>query len=264
VSGTAPPGRTGFADHFSRDSASYAAFRPRYPAELFTFIAGLPASRGLAWDVGTGSGQAVSMLARYFDRVAASDASVAQLRARTRAQGVYYLAERGEASAIAGGRVDLVTVAQAYHWLDHQAFHAEVDRVIAPGGALAVWCYGKLDATPDIEAALTAFYDGTVGPYWPAERAHVERAYRHFEIPIDEVPAPRISIDAQFTLAQLLGYVSSWSAVGRFIKANGHDPVPELGRVLGSLWGNPDTPRRMVWPISVRAGRWRGAGARGR
>jgi SAM-dependent methyltransferase len=181
VSGTVPPGRTGFADHFSRDSASYAAFRPRYPAELFTFIAGLPASRGLAWDVGTGSGQAASMLAGHFDRVAASDASVAQLRVRARVQGVHYLAERGEASAIAGGRVDLVTVAQAYHWLDHRAFHVEVDRVIAPGGALAVWCYGK------------------------------------------------------------------------------HDPVPELGRVLASLWGNPDTPKRMVWPVSVRAGRWLGA-----
>jgi len=259
VSGTAPPGRTGFADHFSRDSASYAAFRPRYPAELFTFIAGLPAGRGLAWDVGTGSGQAASMLAPHFERVAASDASVAQLRVRTRVQGVHYLAERGEASAVAGGRVDLVSVAQAYHWLDHQAFHAEVDRVIAPGGALAVWCYGKLDATPDIEAGLTAFYDGTVGPYWPAERVHVERAYRHFEIPIDEVPGPPISIDAELTLAQLLGYVSSWSAVGRFIKAKGYDPVPELGRVLASLWGNPDTPKRMVWPVSVRAGRWLGA-----
>ena len=264
MSGTAHPGRTGFADHFSRDSASYAAFRPRYPAELFTFIAGLPSSRRLAWDVGTGSGQAASMLAGHFDRVAASDASVAQLRVRTLVPGVHYLAERGEASAIAGGRVDLVTVAQAYHWLDHQAFHAEVDRVLAPGGALAVWCYGKLDATPDIEGALAEFYDGTVGPYWPAERVHVERAYRHFEIPIDEVPAPTISIDAELTLAQLLGYVSSWSAVGRFIKANGYDPVPELGRVLGSVWGNPDTPKRMVWPVSVRAGRWLGVGGRGR
>lgn len=264
MSGAAPADRAGFADHFSRDSASYAAFRPRYPAELFTFIAGLPASHGLAWDVGTGSGQAASMLTPHFERVAASDASVAQLRARTRARGVHYLAERGEASAIAGGRVDLVTVAQAYHWLDHPAFHAEVDRVIAPGGALAVWCYGRFEATPDIEAALAEFYDGTVGPYWPDERVHVERAYRHFEVPIDEVPAPSISIEAQFTMAQLLGYVSSWSAVGRFIKANGHDPVPELGGVLRPLWGDPDIPKRLVWPLSVRAGRWSGAGARGR
>jgi SAM-dependent methyltransferase len=262
VSGTASAGRAGFADHFSRDSASYAAFRPRYPPDLFAFVAGLPASRRLAWDVGTGSGQAASMLAPHFGRVVASDASIAQLRARTTAGGVHYLAERGEASAMAGKRVDLVTVAQAYHWLDHSAFHAEVDRVIAPGGALAVWCYGRLDATPDIEDALAAFYDGTIGPYWPAERMHVEKAYRHFEIPIEEVPAPSLSIEAHFTLAQLLGYVSSWSAVGQFIKAKGFDPVPELGRALGSLWGTPETPKRIVWPIAMRGGRWRGAGAR--
>jgi SAM-dependent methyltransferase len=264
VSGTAPPGRTGFADHFSRDPASYAAFRPRYPPELFGFIAGLPARRGLAWDVGTGSGQAATMLAAHFDRVSASDASVAQLRARTRAPGVSYLAERAESSAIAAGRVDMVTVAQAYHWLDHRAFHDEVDRVLAPGGAFAVWCYGKLTATPDLEATLAAFYDGTVGPFWPPERSHVERAYRHFEIPIDEVPDPGFRIEADFTLEQLLGYAGSWSAVGQFIKANGYDPLPELARELTSLWGNPRTPKRMVWPMAVRAGRWRGPGARGR
>jgi len=263
VSRTASAGRSGFADHFSRDPASYAAFRPRYPAELFSFIAGLPAGRALAWDVGTGSGQAAAMLAAHFGRVAASDASMAQLRVRTRAPGVHYLAEQAESSALAAGRVDLVTVAQAYHWLDHQGFHAEVDRVVAPGGALAVWCYGKLEATPEIEGALAAFYDGTVGSYWPAERVHVERAYRHFEIPIDEVPAPRISIEAHLTLAQLLGYVGSWSAVGRFIAANGFNPVLELSQTLGSLWGDPDSTQRMSWPISLRAGRWQGAGGRG-
>lgn len=256
--------RPAFMDHFSRDSASYAAFRPRYPASLFGWLAGLPAARRQAWDVATGSGQAATMLAPHFERVVASDASREQVRYRTRTSGVHYLAERGEHSAMAGGRIDLVTVAQAYHWLDHPKFHAEVDRVIAPGGAFAVWCYGKLDATPDIEAALAAFYDGTVGPYWPAERVHVERAYRDFEIPIAEVEAPAVSIRAEFTLAQLLGYVRSWSAVGRYIKTKGHDPLPEFSAVLGSLWGDPARPKPMVWPIAVRAGRWLGSRGRSR
>jgi SAM-dependent methyltransferase len=262
VSGAAPPGRAGFADHFSRDSASYAAFRPRYPAELISFVAGIPVSHGAAWDVGTGSGQAASLLVSHFALVAASDASVAQLRARTRTEGVRYLAERAENSAIAGGCVDLVTVAQAYHWLDHEAFHTEVDRVIAPGGALAVWCYGRLHASPEIEAALMTFYDGTIGPFWPPERADVERGYRHYQIPIDEVTAPSLSIEARLTLQELLGYVRSWSAVGRFMQSRGVDPVPELERALLPLWGNPDTARRVVWPISVRAGRWRKQGNR--
>ncbi len=252
----------GFADYFSRDSAAYAAFRPRYPAALFEWLARLSSARRLAWDVATGSGQAATMLAPHFARVIASDASIMQLRARTRAPGVHYLAEHCELSALAGRSADLVTVAQAYHWFDHPRFHAEVDRILVPGGAFAAWCYGAPSAEPGIDEALARFYDGTVGAYWPKERVHVERGYRHFEIPIAEVAAPPLQIEADFTLAQLLGYVRTWSAVGRYMKANGHDPVPAFGEELAALWGTPARARRIVWPVSVRAGRWLGSGAR--
>ena len=261
MSGAAPtPSR--FADHFSRDSAAYAEFRPRYPAALFDWLARLPPARRLVWDVATGSGQSAMMLAPHFARVVASDASVAQLRSRSRRSGVHYLAEQAEMSAVAPRRADLVTVAQAYHWLDHPRFHVEVDRVLVPGGVFAVWCYGTLTAGPQIDESMGRFYDGTVGAYWPPERVHVEKGYRHFEIPIAEVAAPPMSIEADFTLPQLLGYVRTWSAVGRYLKAKGHDPVPAFGEELARLWGDPARPRRLVWPISLRAGRWLGAGAR--
>jgi SAM-dependent methyltransferase len=258
VSGAAA---TGFADHFSRDSASYAAFRPRYPAALFEWLATLPATRRIVWDVATGSGQAATMLVPHFERVLASDASPAQLRARSPVPGVHYFADRSEAGAVATGRVDLVTVAQAYHWFDHPRFHAEVDRVLVPGGAFAAWCYGSLVVGPDIEEAFARFYDGTVGAYWPPERIHVERGYRHFPIPIAEVAAPPMRIVTALSLAQLLGYVRTWSAVGRYMKANGHDPVPTFGEELRALWGDPARPKEMFWPISVRAGRWLGSGS---
>ncbi len=252
----------GFADHFSRDSASYAEFRPRYPAALFDWLARLPSGRRLVWDVATGSGQAASMLAPHFDRVIASDVSIAQLRSRSRATGVHYLAEQGEISALMDQCADLVTVAQAYHWLDHPRFHVEVDRVLVPGGAFAVWCYGLLRVDPALDTAMAHFYEGTMGPYWPKQRIHVEQGYRHLEIPIAEVAAPPLSIEAEFTLPRLLGYVSTWSAVGRYIKVNGHDPLPAFGEQLASLWGDPSRSRKISWPISIRAGRWLGPGAR--
>lgn len=258
----AAPNPPGFADHFSRDSASYAEFRPRYPAALFEWLAQRPSARRLVWDVGTGSGQAAAMLAPHFERVVASDASVAQLRARARLSGVHYLADRGECSAVGTRRADLVTVAQAYHWLNRPQFHAEVDRVLVPGGALAVWCYGGLSTGQEIDASVSRFYHDTVGAYWTPERVHVERGYRQFEIPIAEVAAPPLCIKADFTLAHLLGYIRTWSAVGRYLKVNGHDPVPALGEELTALWGDPARPRRVVWPISVRAGRWLGSGFR--
>ena len=68
-----------FADHFSRQSRQYTQFRPRYPAELFAYLATLPARGELAWDCGTGNGQAAVDLAAHFARVVATDASANQL-----------------------------------------------------------------------------------------------------------------------------------------------------------------------------------------
>ena len=68
-----------FADHFSRVATDYASYRPRYPEALFTWLAGLPARRELAWDCGAGSGQATIGLLPYFTRIVATDASAALL-----------------------------------------------------------------------------------------------------------------------------------------------------------------------------------------
>jgi hypothetical protein len=154
--------------------------------------------------------------------------------------------------------VDLVTVAQAFHWLDHPRFFAEIGRIIAPGGALAVWCYAMLIAGGDIDPVISNFYRNTVGPYWPEARVHVDRGYRDYRIPIEEIPSPPLAIHGDLTLPELLGYVRTWSAVGRYIDINRCDPVEGLGQELGALWGDPETRRPITWPISMRAGRWRG------
>ncbi len=64
-----------FDDQFSSQARAYAAHRPRYPAELFADLAALTPDHNLAWDCGTGNGQAAIGLARHYRRIAASDAS---------------------------------------------------------------------------------------------------------------------------------------------------------------------------------------------
>lgn len=253
----------GFSDLFSRDSSAYARFRPRYPAVLFEWLATLPAQRRLAWDCATGNGQAATQLVRRFRQVVGSDASFRQLREAERVAGVGYVAALAASSGLAPGRVDLVTVAQAFHWLDRASFFAEVDRVAAPGAALAIWGYGRLRTSPALDAVLDRFHDVTVGPYWPPARRLVEEGYRGFEIPIVEVPAPPFAIEARLELPDLLGYLRTWSAVGKFIAVQGGDPVAELAPELEALWGEaPGRP--VVWPLFVRAGRWRSGKAEGR
>lgn len=252
-------GTAGFADHFSRDSSGYAKFRPKYPAALFEWLATLPPRQSVAWDCGTGTGQAATMLTRHFAQVVASDPSRTQLEAADRSTDVRYFAALGESSALAPKRVDLVTVAQALHWMDRERFYRELDRVTAPDGAVAIWTYGIFESSPDIDTIIARFYRHTVGPYWPAERVFVESGYRTIDIPIAEVPSPSFSMEGRLTLPQLLGFIRTWSAVGRFMADRKIDPVVALERELREAWGDPDRTHLLVWPLSVRAGRWRGS-----
>jgi SAM-dependent methyltransferase len=248
--------RAGFADHFSRDPVAYAKFRPRYPETLFTWLATLPEQRRRVWDCATGSGQAAVPLSRHFDLVLASDASRGQLRSADRAPRVRYFAGLGEVSPLRARSIDLITVAQAMHWLDPAAFTAEAGRVLSSGGALAVWGYGMLRMDGPVGRAMSRFYTETVGPYWPPQRAIVEEGFRSVSLPIDEATPPPLAMEAELTLDALAGYVRTWSAVGRYLRAHTRDPVAALVEDLGPLWGRPEQARLVRWPLAVRAGRW--------
>jgi hypothetical protein len=58
-----------------------------------------------------------------------------------------------------------------------------------------------------------------------------------------------------WSLGQLLGYVSTWSAVAKCREVTGDDPLLALEAELAPLWGDPGERRRIEWPIAVRAGR---------
>ena len=107
-----------FKDHFSRQSADYAKYRPSYPDELFDWLASLTAAHDLAWDVGTGSGQAALGLTRHFQHVIASDAAAAQLRNAAAHERITYDVMPAEQSDLADVSADLIAVAQALHWFD--------------------------------------------------------------------------------------------------------------------------------------------------
>jgi hypothetical protein len=158
-------------------------------------------------------------------------------------------------SGLSARSVDLVTVAQALHWLDLPAFYGEVSRVLAPGGVFAVWCYGlqHLD-DPDIDRLLEHFYADVVGPYWAPARALVESGYRTVPFPFEELPAPPFEMRHDWRLTDLLAYLRTWSATTAYTAARGSDPVAPLGEALASHWGSVER-RAVRWPLSLRLGR---------
>jgi SAM-dependent methyltransferase len=241
-----------FKDHFSGHSSQYAQFRPRSPLELFAFLQSIAPGRELAWDCATGNGQAAVCAARFFNHVVATDASPGQLAQAVQDPRVDYRHCNAEASDLGDETVDLVTVAQALHWLPIEAFFKEAARVLKPGGILAVWCYELLNVSPEIDPLLVRFCYDTVGPYWPPERALVENAYRDIVLPFEELEVPAFAMTADWRLPHLLGYLGTWSATQRYIKSRNEDPVGDLSEELAPLWGDPNTIRHIQWPLSVR------------
>jgi SAM-dependent methyltransferase len=242
-------------DLFSRQAATYAAARPRYPATLYEAILAVTRGRSVAWDCATGNGQAAVDLARYFASVRATDASAEQLKHASRAPNVRYHVARAEDSGLPAAGIDLTTVAQALHWLDHARFYEEVRRVSVPGGVFAAWTYGYCHAGEDVESILRDFEDGLLGPYWDPRRRWVHEGYRTIPFPFVEVPMPAFELRVEWSLSQLGGYLRSWSAVANYRQARGHDPVAPLLDQIVKQWGAPEHTRVIVWPLSVRVGR---------
>lgn len=244
-----------FQDHFSARSAGYAAYRPSYPAALFRWLAESSPGRETAWDSGTGSGQAAVGLAPYFPQIVATDASASQLEHAKPAAGVEYRVAPAESSGLGDRSVDLVTVAQALHWFDRPRFFAEVNRVLRPGGLLACWMYNLMEVSPEFDRLVGRLYTDVVGPFWPGDRVLVDQGYRTIDFPVPELTPPSFEMTEQWSLHHLVGYLRTWSAVARYLKEKGQDPVAMVEPELKAVWGDPERTRTVRWPLALRVAR---------
>jgi SAM-dependent methyltransferase len=250
MSGHPPP------DYFSTQAEAYARYRPHYPPRLFDFLAAAAPARRLAWDCATGNGQAAIPLASRFARVVATDLSPRQIARAASHERVTYCVEDVAHSSLASRTADLVFIAQALHWLDLDAFYAEVRRVAVPGGIFAATSYGSATlATPELSRLFADFEWGTVGSDWPSRRNLVGEALRTLDFPFEEIDAPEFGLEVSWTLDDLLGYVRSWSATARYVNRLGKDPVPSLAAALREPWGDPQRRRPVRWPFVIRVGR---------
>jgi ubiquinone/menaquinone biosynthesis C-methylase UbiE len=242
-----------FKDHFSKQAAHYAKFRPRYPRELFEYLGGVAPSRTLAWDCATGNGQAAVGLASVFDRVIATDVSEKQIAKAQGHERVEYQVVPAEESKLKSTSVDLVMVAQALHWLDFSRFYDEVRRVLKTDGVFAASAYLFAQIEPAIDAVVNWYYSEVVGSFWAPERKLVEN-FAEIPFPFQKIDAPNFEMAAQWNLDQLVGYLRTWSATQRFIAANNRDPLREIADELRDAWGDTKQTRRVIWPLTLRVG----------
>ena len=249
------PGVNEFKDLFSGRAALYSQYRPQYPPQLFEWLAGLVPRHRLVWDCATGSGQAAAGLASHFDNVVATDASEKQISAAAQHPGIEYRVATAYESGLADHSVDLVTVAQAIHWFDFDAFYAEVKRVLHSGGALVIWGYGDpvIDSVR-LDRIVHDYNRGTIEDYWMPERQIILDGYTTIPFPFREIATPVMTLQCRWTLPELAGYMRTWSATANYAAKHGGDPVAPVEASLAEHWGPADKRHLIQWPLHIRAG----------
>lgn len=244
-----------FLDLFSEAAADYAAGRPTYPDALFARLAALAPSRERAWDCATGSGQAAIGLARYFERVDATDASAAQIEHAPPHDRIHYAVARAEDSGLPDASVDLISVAEAMHWLERTRFYDEVRRVLKPNGILAVYGYTWFYISPAIDVRVDEFLLRPLDRFWKPNTQVLWDGFRTIEFPFEELVPPRMAIHASWTLPQVMGYCRSWSATQARLKSEGEGFFERAQRHIQSAWGDPREAHAVVMPLAIRIGR---------
>lgn len=246
----------GFKDLFSSQALDYSKFRPHYPESLYAWLADQVPARKAAWDCGTGNGQAALGLAPFFERVFATDPSASQLSQASPVANVTYSVGTAESSGLAAQSVDLVTVAQAYHWFQHENFFKEVRRVARPGAVVAVWSYALAHLTPEIDAVVMKLYETILGPYWEGERRSVELGYRNLPFDFKRFEAPVFQMHASWSFEHLVGYLGTWSSLQTYLKKHGRDPRELVIEDLRRAWDLHGAEIIEVrWDLALHVGR---------
>jgi SAM-dependent methyltransferase len=244
-----------FEDHFSGHSGQYAQARPKYPDEVYGYLASIAPGHSLAWDCGTGNGQAAVGLAAYFDHVYATDASAEQISHAYPHEKVEYHAEPAERVSLTDSSVDLVTVAVAIHWFNFDEFYQEVKRVLKPNGVLAAWTYNLTEISPEIDRLVSRYYRDILGEYWPERIRYLEQKYKTIPFPFEEIDPPVFNMEINWSLNQFAGFLDSWSATQRYKSQKGHHPLELIWNELLAAWGDENEKRLVRWPLHFRIGR---------
>lgn len=241
-------------DNFSSTAADYAIYRPESPREVFDFLYSNVNGFGTAWDCGTGNGQVATKLAERFKLVYGTDISTEQLHHAVLRNNIIYMQQRAEQCSLPDRSVDLITVGQAIHWFDFDAFYKEVCRVARPGALIAAWTYTVLRLTPAVNEVIDHLYLDITHAYWDKQRDLVDARYRTLPFPFKEVQSPDFEIVKKYSLKQLIGYLSTWSGVRHYMMKEKTDPVAMITADLEKAWGR-ERELEVRWPVHMRAGR---------
>jgi SAM-dependent methyltransferase len=195
---------------FGSAAEVYERARPSYPAEAVEWIVSRCAlgHGSTVLDVGAGTGKLTRLLLPSGARVIAVE-PIDEMRALI--EGCETVAATAEDLPFADRSADAITVAQAFHWFDHDRALPELHRVLRPGGSLVlIWNSRDLDdpVQRGVEDLLRPLRDQVPGQQLGAWRAPLAGS------PYFGAEEPRsFRIEQQFTADDLCARVASTSFV---------------------------------------------------
>ena len=240
-------------DNFSNHAADYAKFRPTYPQELYTFLFKIVQNKSKAWDVATGNGQVAVELSKVFTEVLATDLSAKQLAEAPQVENITYRVQTSEEPFDTQEQFDLITVAQAIHWFDFEAFYKQVTLHLKPEGIFATIGYSVLETSGKLNEVIQHFYKGITAPYWDPERKYLDDHYQSIPFPFQEIETPKFAMPIYWTADELVNYLNTWSAVKHYEKANAKNPLHLIRDDVYKHWGAKEK-REFNFPLLLRVG----------
>lgn len=241
---------------FSKQANLYARYRPKYPEEIYNFIFEHMEQKKIAWDCATGSGQVADYLANHFDQVFANDISEKQLAHATEKANITYLNTPAEHSGLPNNTFDLITIAQAIHWLNFNRFYDEVRRTARKNAILAAIGYGMVRIDKQSNIIIDDLYEEAFSTYFNENRKYLDEHYQNIPFPFDEIPTPDFQITYDWSLDELEGYFNSWSAIQKMKSEQSKNPADSTMERLRQKLGNPRKVE-VTFPVFMRLGKIR-------
>ena len=132
------------------EASRYDQTRPTPPSVLVDLLTQLIQTPHptLVVDLGCGTGRSTTIWGERAERVIGIEPSdemrshaLRTLQGHPAAARITYQAGVADQTGLAAGSVDVVTCAQAFHWMDPSPTLAEIARILRPGGVFAAYDY---------------------------------------------------------------------------------------------------------------------------
>jgi ubiquinone/menaquinone biosynthesis C-methylase UbiE len=252
-------------DRFSDFAETYDDYRPRMPAVLPEILKQLAevASPTLVVDVGCGTGLSTRPWAQHAQTVIGVEPNNDMRQTavdRTTAPNVSYRAGFSTQLDLPDDSADIVTISQAFHWMEPAPTLAEMARILRPGGVFAAF---DCDWPPVMHWEAERAYRDCIDRTWTinriqgyasdvkhwAKQEHLAQitASGHFRH-VREIVLHSIE---QGSAARLVGLALSQGSIATLLRhdaSQGQAIIEELRQAAGRALGETERP----WYFSYR------------